>query len=87
MKNRGNQGFDQHFNAQIAVDQPTMLIISTVLSNHPNDQLEALPTVDAIDPKLGKPKRVALNAGYFSVANVNGFNARQIEPYYCHGSP
>jgi hypothetical protein len=87
MKNSGNQGFDQHFNAQIAVDQPTLLIISTFLSNHPNDQLEALPTVDAIDPKLGTPKRAALDAGYFSVANVNGFNTRQIEPYIATGRP
>lgn len=87
MKNSGNQGFDQHFNAQIAVDQPTLLIVSTFLSNHPNDQLEALPTVDAIHPKLGKPKRAVLDAGYFSLANVNGFNIRQIDPYIATGRP
>jgi hypothetical protein len=56
------------------------LIVSTTVSNHPNDQLDALPTVDAIDPSLGKPKRAALDAGYFSVTNIDGLICREIEP-------
>jgi hypothetical protein len=48
MKNSDNGGFNQSFNVQIAVDQSSLLIVSNFLSNHPNDQLDALPTVDAI---------------------------------------
>ncbi len=66
MKNSQNQGFDQHYNAQAAVDQVSLLIVATTLSNHPNDQREALPTVEAIAPQLGQPQRAALDAGYFS---------------------
>ena len=63
MKNSGNQGFDQHYNGQIAVDQSAGLILSNPLSNHANDQLDALPTVDAIDPRVGKALRAALDTG------------------------
>jgi hypothetical protein len=54
MKNSTNDGFDQHYNAQAAVDQSNMLIVATSLSNHPNDKQEALPTLDAISLEIGK---------------------------------
>lgn len=85
MKNSRDQGFDQHYNAQVAVDQGTVLIVSTTLSNHPNDQLDALPTVDAIDPRLGKPKRAAFDSGYFSSPNIQGLLSRDIDPYIATG--
>lgn len=85
MKNSGNQGFDQHYNAQIAVEQRALLIVSNTLSNHPNDQLDALPTLDAIHPSVGKPKRAALDAGYFSLTNIEGLQERQIDPYIATG--
>jgi hypothetical protein len=85
MKNSRDSGFDQHYNAQIAVEQKTLLIVSTRLSNHPNDFLEGLPTVDAISPSLGKPKRAALDNGYFSHTNIEGFRKRKIEPYIATG--
>lgn len=87
MKNSNNGGFDQHFNAQIAVDQSSLLIVSTFLSNHPNDQLDGLPTVDAISPRIGKPKRAAFDTGYFSVTNIQGLESRNIEPYIATGRP
>lgn len=85
MKNSGNQGFDQHYNAQIAVDQRALLIVSNTVSNHPNDQLDALPTIDAIHSQVGKPKRAALDAGYFSLTNIEGLQERQIDPYIATG--
>ena len=56
MKNSTNDGFDQHYNAQAAVEQDSFLIVANTLSNHPNDQAEAIPTLDAIPLALGKPK-------------------------------
>jgi Transposase DDE domain len=85
MKNSGNKGFDQHYNGQIAVDQQALLIIANTLSNHPNDRLDALPTVDGIDLRVGKPKRAALDTGYYSVTNIEGLEERQIEPYIATG--
>lgn len=85
MKNSQNKGFDQHYNAQIAVDQTTLLIVSHSLSNHTNDFLDGLPTVDAISSRIGKPERVALDNGYFSHTNIEGFRSRKIEPYIATG--
>jgi transposase len=85
MKNSANAGFDQHYNAQVAVDQDTLLIVGNTLSNHPNDKAEALPTVDAIPAQAGKPKAGALDNGYFSAKNIDGFEARGIEAYIATG--
>jgi transposase len=85
MKNANNDSFDQHYNAQVAVDQDTYLILASTLSNHPNDKQEALPTVDAIPLELGQPEAAALDNGYWSEDNVNGFLARDIEPYIATG--
>jgi transposase len=85
MKNSTNAGFDQHYNTQVAVDQDTLLIVGNTLSNHPNDKAEALPTVDAIPTEVGKPKAGALDNGYFSSKNIDGFEARDIDVYIATG--
>ena len=85
MKNSTNQGFDQHYNVQVAVAQENVLIVGTSLSNHPNDQGEAEPTLDSIPPALGKPEAGALDNGFFSAANIELFESRGIEPYIATG--
>src|SRR6266487_2633141 len=50
MKNPTDAGFEQDYNAQIAVDQGSLLIVGWALSNHPNDSQEAEPTLSAIPP-------------------------------------
>jgi transposase len=85
MKNPNNKGFDQHYNTQVAVDQESLLIVAAVLSNDPTDRRQALPTVDAILDVLGTPPAAALDAGYWSEDNVNGLQARGIDPYIATG--
>lgn len=85
MKNGNKAGFEQCYNGQVAVDQASLLIVAETLSNHPNDQQEALPTVDAIPTEVGVPAAAALDAGYFSQANVEGLLARGVEPYIATG--
>ena len=85
MKNSTDKGFNQHYNVQVAVDQESMLIVGNTLSNHPTDREEALPTVDAIPAKVGKPKAAALDNGYWSPPNVAGLDERRIEPYIATG--
>jgi transposase len=85
MKNSTDEGFDQHYNAQAAVDQASLLIVATSLSNHPNDQKEAEPTLDAISPQVGKPKGAALDNGYWSPANVKALADRGIDAYIATG--
>jgi transposase len=85
MKNSHDLAFNQHYNAQAAVDQDSFLIVANTLSNHPVDQGEALPTVDAIPAELGTPQAAALDAGYFGAPNVLGLETRGIEPYIATG--
>jgi len=85
MKNSTNQGFDQGYNAQVAVDQASFLIVGETLSNHPTDHAEAVPTVDAIPAELGRPTAAALDAGFFSAANIVALETRGIEPYIATG--
>jgi hypothetical protein len=85
MKNSTNDGFDQHYNAQAAVEQNSMLIVATSLSNHPNDKKEVEPTLQALPPELGKPNAVALDNGFFSETNINFMEGVGIEPYIATG--
>jgi len=85
MKNSANGGFDQHYNVQIAVDQDSMFIAGNTLSNHPADTYEAIPTVDAIPPKIGQPKAAALDNGYFAPENIRELESRAIDPFIATG--
>ncbi len=85
MKNSTDQGFNQHYNAQVAVDQACLLIVGTSLSNHPTDQAEIVPTVEAIPAALGSPEGAALDQGYFSAANITTLEGLGIDPYIATG--
>jgi len=85
MKNSTDDGFNQHYNVQAAVDQASLLIVATALSNHPNDKREAEPTLDALSSKVGQPTAAALDNGYFSEANIIVLEQRGIEPYIATG--
>ena len=85
MKNPTDAGFDQDYNAQVAVDQDSLLIVGTSLSNHPNDTHEAEPTLAAIPPEVGTPGAAALDHGYWSAATLEACADRDIEPYIATG--
>ncbi|MCP3684049.1 MAG: hypothetical protein GY861_15315 [bacterium] len=85
MKNSNNKGFDQHYNAQIAVEYDSSLIVGHSLSNHPNDQGEIKPTIDSIPSQLGMPEAASLDNGYFSETNVKLLEAYGIDPYIATG--
>jgi transposase len=85
MKNSTDQGFEQHYNSQVAVDQDSRFIVGCSVSNHVTDQQEAIPTVEAIPAEVGKPTAAALDVGYWSPTNVAGLQERGIEPYIATG--
>ena len=85
MKNPTDQGFDQDYNVQVAVEQGSLLIVGTSLSNHPNDSHEAAPTLAAIPPEVGTPDAAALDHGYWSPATLEACAVRDIEPYIATG--
>jgi hypothetical protein len=75
MKSSTHAGFEQDDNAQVAVDQKSLLIVGYALSNHPNDSQEAEPTLSAIPAAIGTPEAAALDA----------CAKRGIEPYIATG--
>jgi len=86
MKNSGDDGFDQHYNAQVAVDQDSLLIVGYSLSNHANDQQEVAPTLACIPTQhIGMPTAAALDCGYFSASNLQVLEAVQVEAYIATG--
>jgi hypothetical protein len=86
MKNPTNTGFEQDYNAQIAVDQASLLIVGCPLSNHPNDSQEAEPTLEAIPSSaIGSAQAAALDTGYFGPATLAACAKRGIEPYIATG--
>jgi len=85
MKSSTRAGFEQDYNAQVAVDQQSLLIVGWALSNHPNDSQEAEPTLAAIPSEIGTPEAAALDAGYFGPATLAACAKRGIEPYIATG--
>jgi transposase len=85
MKNSRDEGFDQHYNAQAAVDQASLLIVGCSVCNHANDQHEVAPTLASIPPALGVPPAAALDTGYFSEANLKSLAAAGIDAYIATG--
>lgn len=81
MTNPTDAGFEQDYNVQLAVDQPSLLIVGTALSNHPNDAHEAEALLAAIPLALGTPPAAAWDTGYFSPATLEACAHRGIEPY------
>ncbi|MEP7199905.1 MAG: transposase [Chloroflexota bacterium] len=85
MKNSTDDGFDQHYNIQAAVDQASLFIVATTVSNHPTDHKEVEPTLDALSPRVGKPTAAALDNGYWSPANFTALEERGIDAYIATG--
>jgi transposase len=85
MKNSADAGFNQHYNVQAVVDQTSLLIVATALSNHPNDKHEAEPNLAAIPAELGMPTAAALDNGYWGPATLQALADRGIEAYVATG--
>jgi transposase len=85
MKCSSNAGFEQAYNAQVAVDQDSLLIVACSLSNHPNDKAEAEPTLAALPAALGTAQAAALDNGFCSETNLAALEQRHIEPYIATG--
>ena len=76
-------GFEQCYNAQAAVDAPTMMVVIPFVTQAPNDKREITPVLDkvqALPEALGQVEVLLADTGYFSAANVNACEAQGIEP-------
>jgi transposase len=66
-----SEGFIQGYNAQLAVDTKSMLILAEDLSQRPTDRRLLKPMLAQLnDLPIGKPQAIIADAGYYSEVNV-----------------
>ncbi len=88
-------GFQQCYNAQVAVDERSQMIVATDVVTAPNDKQQLEPLVTQVIADVGVPQGVIADSGYFSEANVKALEEREgarIETHIAverdrHGAP
>ncbi|WP_434782545.1 IS1182 family transposase [Ferrovum myxofaciens] len=77
-------GFEQAYNVQAAVDDQTMLVVATGVSQAPNDKEQVIPmleTLQAQTAQLGQIDALVADTGYCSEKNMEACEALGITPF------
>jgi hypothetical protein len=77
-------GFQQCYNAQVAVTVGTQLIVAADVVAAPNDKQQLQPVVAQVIANVGVPTGVIADSGYFSEANVQALEQREDQPIEAH---
>ena len=87
MPDGANKGsFVQGYNAQIAVDSASQVIVAAEITQETNDKQQLIPMIAQIEANLRqKPEKVSADAGYFSEANVTDTLVREVDLYVATG--
>ncbi len=79
-------GYEQCFNAQVAVDAGEQIIVASGVTQNAADVNELLPILDRAEITTGrKAKRLLADAGYKSEANLAELEARGVDGYVSLG--
>ena len=87
MRDGANKGsFLQGYNAQIAVDSVSQVIVAAEVTQETNDKKQLLPMIARIAANLKqKPEKVSADTGYFSEANVTDEQVKDVDLYVATG--
>lgn len=87
MPDGANKGsFVQGYNAQIAVDASSQVIVAADLTQETVDNHQLLPMIKQIEENLkGKPEKVSADAGYWSPDNVTDASVEGIDLHIATG--
>ena len=87
MPDGANKGsFVQGYNAQIAVDSASQVIVAAEVTQETNDKKQLLPMIAQIAANLEqKPEKVSADTGYFSEANVTDESVKDVDLYVATG--
>jgi transposase len=78
--------FVQGYNAQIAVDSASQVIVAAEVTQETNDKKQLLPMIALIAANLKqKPEKVSADTGYFSEANVTDEQVKDVDLYVATG--
>ena len=81
-----SKGFEQCYNAQLAVDGDSHLIVATGMTQNAADNGELIGMVEKIESVTGQqPGRLLADAGYKSEANFQALEQAQIDGYISQG--
>jgi transposase len=89
---KGSDGFVQAYNAQVAVESISQLIVGQTVTQEPNDKQQVAPMVAIIKKQAGKkPKEMLADSGYCSEQNLKYLEKKNIDAYVAtdrkkHGS-
>jgi transposase len=88
MQESGNKGgYIQGYNAQIAVDAKSQVIVMAAVTQENPDNQHLLPMLEELERELGQlPRKLLIDAGYFSEAQIRGAEAKGVE-VYCPPEP
>jgi len=76
----------QGYNAQIAVDSASQVIVAAEVTQETNDKKQLLPMIAQIAANLEqKPEKVSADTGYFSEANVTDESVKDVDLYVATG--
>jgi transposase len=82
MKNVITGSWEQAYNAQIAVDGESKIIVASRVVQQTNDQEQLVPGLKEIEKNVGRmPERATADAGYFSTAAVSDESLKAIDLY------
>jgi transposase len=87
MPDGANKGsFVQGYNAQIAVDSASQVIVAAEVTQETNDKKQLLPMIALIAANLEqKPEKVSADTSYFSEANVTDQSVKDVDLYVATG--
>jgi len=87
MPDGANKGsFVQGYNAQIAVDSATQVIVAADITQQANDSQQLVPMLKQVEANMGsKPDKVSADAGYWSEANATDQSAAGIDLHIATG--
>jgi len=83
---RGSSGFEQCYNAQIAVDETERIIVATGVTQSAADAEQLIPLLDQVEENTGEQAaRCLADAGYRSESNLQALESRRIDGYVAMG--
>jgi transposase len=82
MVDGATKAFVPAYNAQVAVDADSQVIVACHVTQAANDKQQVVPLVEAIEANTGAVPRAGLaDSGYFSEANLSYLETKGIDPH------
>ncbi len=78
--------FQQSYNAQVAVDADTQLILAQVVGQSPSDARQLEPMVEQVKANTGLlPQELSADSGYFCREDIEQVQQKGVEPFVAPG--